>query len=224
MVPPPTLSRRLRGRWLLLSSEGRMVTSSLVPGSEGNLETMSLFFGLQRRRILHREEGSAGSGPSPALEEVCSALAAGSGRPGASPSPEGHAEASPASEPLEACASRSVGAALLAVVLAVPSLWGRSGRGAAGLRTVLFLSVSFGGGRPPHGCGLEGGLRQPSGSVPAQRLHVSAGRRATCHMAPALPVAPRPEAVNLTRSQIKAAAQSAPAPWAKHRGSSAPDG
>lgn len=87
MVPPPTLSRRLRGRWLLLSSEGRIVTSSLVPGSEGNLETMSLFFGLQRRRILHREEGSAGSGPSPALEEVCSALAAGSGRPRGLPQP-----------------------------------------------------------------------------------------------------------------------------------------
>lgn len=64
-----------------------MVTSSLVPGSEGNLETMSLFFGLQRRRILHREEGSAGSGPSPALEEVCSALAAGSGRPRGLPQP-----------------------------------------------------------------------------------------------------------------------------------------
>lgn len=186
---------------------------------------MSLFFGLQRRRISRHEEGSAGSGPSPALEEVCSALAAG-----ASPSPGERAEASPESEPLEARASRAVGAALLAVVLAVPavlSLWGRSGRGAAGLRTVLFLSVSFGGGRPPQGCGLKGGLRQPSGSVPAQRLHVSAGHTATCHMAPALPVAPRPETVTLTRSQIKAAAQSAqsaPAPWAEHRGSSAPDG
>lgn len=64
-----------------------MVTSSLVPGSEGNLETMSLFFGLQRRCILHREEGSAGSGPSPALEEVCSALAAGSGPPRGLPQP-----------------------------------------------------------------------------------------------------------------------------------------
>lgn len=165
-----------------------------------------------------------GVGPAPPWKRCAPRWPLAPAAPGASPSPEGHAEASPASEPLEACASRSVGAALLAVVLAVPSLWGRSGRGVAGLRTVLFLSVSFGGGRPPHGCGLEGGLRQPSGSVPAQRLHISAGRRATCHMAPALPVAPRPEAVTLTRSQIKAAAQSAPVPWAEHRGSSTPDG
>lgn len=125
-----------------------------------------------------------GVGPAPPWKRCAPRWPLAPAAPGASPSPEGHAEASPASEPLEACASRSVGAALLAVVLAVPSLGGRSGRGAAGLRTVLFLSVSFGGGRPPHGCGLEGGLRQPSGSVPAQRLHVSAGRRATCHMAP----------------------------------------